>query len=227
MTAIEELRSTDTMLTVRQLSAASPGVEQVLHDIQRLARTVFEPEVPESEYPSRPPSARQLQLEDWNQRLQHPDARMFYAAASPSTTPTASGMQQHNNNLYTNLDADLVESQIAGFFFAHPRALFLSTFNLGAGNRGLEPRQCYHIYLAAVHPHQRGTGLFTLLLDATKAKAKESGYRSLSISTVPLRFPKMWQILSAPTSGWEIMEEVTVETESGGVDRKVVMRMPI
>ncbi|KAF2113279.1 hypothetical protein BDV96DRAFT_578651 [Lophiotrema nucula] len=76
----------------------------------------------------------------------------------------------------------------------------------------------YHIWLAGVNPSSRGLGIFPLLFEETRKKAKEAGYECLSVCTVPMRFEKMYRILQK--NGWEF-----VAWREGG--EKVLMKMKI
>lgn len=177
------------MSTIQVVTQSSPDFEALLPKFEILARQVFEPEIPESEYRTRPSKAPQLQPQNWRIRLNYPDAAIFYAAKENDASD-----EPH------------------AFFMVYPRAL------------GDSKKESYYIYLAAVHPSARGQGLFPRLLEATKAHARETGYETVGVGTIPSRFKRMYAILSMEGSGWEEVE--WKDAEEVGV-RKVVMRMAL
>lgn len=179
------------MAQVKVLSRTTTDFERRLYEINQLALSVFEPERALHKTPT---NSRQLQIDDWKQRLQQTDACIFYVT-DEIQQPTA-------------------------FFFTHPRST-----TKDADARDSYQEHSYHIYLAAVQPGQRGKGLFKLLIGATKQKATECGYQSMTVATIPARFPRMYGLLSRPSSGWKPIEEKIVEMPGGSSERKVVMQI--
>ncbi|KAK5942712.1 hypothetical protein PMZ80_005278 [Knufia obscura] len=184
------------MHQVQTLTASSSELEVKLVALQRLARQVFEPQTPEAEYEKSPPISAQLQLDNWKQRLCSDNAAIFYVTAESSLAPPQPGDSQ--------------TAPLQAFFFVHPRPLSKS-------------QETLHVYLAAVHPSARGQGIFSVLLDETKKRAKGAGFQVLTVSTIPARFPRMYEILSKPGSGWNAVE--WADLEDGG--RKVIMKMVV
>ena len=191
------------MPEVRVLTSASPDLEQKLLLIQKLARQVFEPEIPEDQYESAHITVSQLQLDNWRDRLRQPHGAIFYVDDEPSTTPEG--------------------TKPVAFFLAHPRPLTNSSSVSDISS------DCYYIYLAAVHPAARSQGLFPLLLEATKQYARQAGYDVLSIGTIPSRFPRMYRNLTKEGNRWEVVEWKDGLDEHGGqiVGGKVVMKMAL
>lgn len=215
---------------VHILTSSSPDFEDKLPAIQHLARQVFEPEISEAEYDARPTTAPQLQLETWKERLKGKGAALFYVTnqdLSRSAENSKGNVTGNEGNASTDSKATKEGERIVAFFSAHPRlqpgSATLTTSVLPESELNSENSTSYHIFLAAVHPSTRGAGLFPLLLEATKKRAREEGYRVLTISTIPERFPRMYGILSREGSGWEVFE--WRDGEGYGGMKKVVMWM--
>lgn len=177
----------------------------------RLARTVFEPEIADAQQGIIPPNHRNLNLELWRQKLSIPNANILYA--TDLAVPTAGRSIHADDKTAKEQRSQVTPTEVAagglvGMFFNFPRERDGLIF--------------YHIFLSAIHPTARGQGLFTMLLDATKNFAKHAGYDTLTVSTFPNRFHRMFSILSKEGSGWEILEW---QDKADPEKKKVVMRM--
>jgi hypothetical protein len=195
------------MHSIQTLTSASLDLEAKLAVIQKLARQVFEPDIPQNQYESSPTSAPQLKLETWHERLSMEHATILYVTRVDSNSP--------------NVPTSTGSPPILGFFFNFPRQLS-------------ESNQSYHIYLAAVHPSARGQNIFPQLLEKTKQMATERGYQMLTVSTIPARFQRMYGILTRPNTGWEVLEwkegggegypKVIMQMRLGRLDEQSVVR---
>lgn len=187
--------------------------EDRLLQAHRLARVVFEPEVPESEYGVVPPKHRNMGLSLWRERLNIPHANivcvMDTSATADNDPNTPTQTQQHSQTASSTIEPTETASML-GMFLNYPRS-----------RNGLDS---YHIFISAVHPLARGRGLFKVLLNATKDHAQSAGYTTLTVSTFPDQFERMFAILSKEESGWEVIEW---ENEAEKGNRKVVMKMII
>lgn len=217
---------------VHILTLSSPDLEDKLPILQRLARQVFEPETPEAEYDARPSTERPLQLETWRERLKGKGAALLYVTnqdLSHAEGEVKGNTTRTEDDTSTDSKPTKEGERVVAFFSAHPRlhhsgsASSLLSSASAEGELNGESSPSYHIYLAAVHPSARGGGLFPLLLEATKKRAREEGYPVLTVATIPERFPRMYGILSREGSGWEVLEWKDAE-ESKGM-KKVVMWM--
>lgn len=186
-----------SLQVMRQLKTLSALTPTLEQEMYKVHHLARSVFEPPSEYNDKPTTARQLKLDNWTRRLQYPDACIIYA-----------------------VDFD---EQPTAFFFIHPRPM--PDEEAGRCTRTQQVAS-YHIYLAAVRADKRGTGLFKTLLEATKQKARDCGYPYITVSTIPKRFPRMYEILSHPTSGWELMEQRTIKTHAEESDLKVVMMRP-
>lgn len=175
----------------------------------RLARLVFEPEVPEDSHGSVPPKHRHMQLDAWREKLSIPHANIVCVttAAGPAEQTIGDSEAVSSGDVPKAPDQGLTDQMLA-IAFNYPRHL-----------DGLES---YHIFIAAVHPSARGMGLFSRLREAVKTDARLAGYRTLTISTIPSRFETMFALLSRERSGWEV---VKWDDEPTVGDRRVVMKM--
>lgn len=195
------------MFQVRSIKNDSPSrIDEVrLLEAHRLARLVFEPDVPENTSPEH----RNMDLDLWRERLSSKHADILYIVRVdtepdqqvPSATTTAPATSTAN------------PTPILAISLNYPR----TRDNLSS----------YHIFISAVHPSARGQGLFSILLDATKEHARSRGYEVLTVSTVPERFERMFEILTRKGSGWSVVKWEGGEGEEGRGERKVVMKMEL
>lgn len=110
----------------------------------------------------------------WQRRIDAKDSMLFTASSE-----SESGETSDTNN------------SIKGFLFTsvrqHPELAFPT----------------FHISLAAVDPSHRGTGIFPRLLAmAQKYASGELGLGSLTVCTLPAKFPGMFRLLSDKRNGW-------------------------
>lgn len=192
------------MCQVHELVLESPDFQEKILTIHSLAREIFEPEVPKASYAECPTTAPQMQVRDWIDRLKLEAATILYVTASSSQR--GPGRVQEDQILSGNgfvghkplqdLQTPCRESKethddILGFLLCHPRALGES--------------ESYHIFLAGIRQSVRGRGLFPLLLHETELRAAKAGHRTITIATVPHKFPKMYAVLCRPELGWQVV----------------------
>ncbi|KAK5075434.1 hypothetical protein LTR64_001641 [Lithohypha guttulata] len=162
---------------IRIASSISPNLQQQLSAIQRLARQVFEPDIPASQYDICPTVAPQLQLDNWNTRLRDMDSAILYVTIENFTSSFNNGLDELDDDHDLCLASmqrtvDAIEEQYVAFFFVHPRVLPDAVATSIPESYLNQQKESYHIYLAAVRPDTRGRGLFQLLLDTTIVKAR-------------------------------------------------------
>lgn len=196
------------MLQVRSVVVNSEIDEVRLLEAHRLARLAFEPEIAESDHDTVLPGHRNMSLDLWREKLSIPHGNILYVTSPTPDGPSTSTATHPGTE--TESPTDPANEKMLGMFVNHPRV-----------RDGLES---YHIFISGVHPSARGQGLFPVLLDATRDYARSAGYKVLTVSTVPEKFGRMYEILSREGSGWEV---VKWEGEEGKGVRKVVMKMEI
>ena len=75
-----------------------------------------------------------------------------------------------------------------------------------------------HIWLAAVDPASRGSGVFALLMQQATQHARNAGAQSMTVCTYPKRFERMYAVLQQ--HGWQEM----ARRENG---EKVLMKLDL
>jgi ribosomal protein S18 acetylase RimI-like enzyme len=133
--------------------------------------------------------------QSWQRRLDSEDATLFTASSTISSEPNSPESAANNPAIH-------------GFLFTchrqHPEL----------------PSPTLHISLAAVDLSHRGLGIFPRLLAMAEAHCRdEMGLESLTICTLPDKFPGMWRLLSDARNGW-----AEVGWRETGDGRQVLMR---
>ncbi|KAJ9614441.1 hypothetical protein H2200_002577 [Cladophialophora chaetospira] len=126
---------------------------------------------------SNPAQTHFSSLDEWTRRLSNPESILVYATTA---VPNSS----------VSISSDVLPDSPIGFIFAHP-----------SDKAGL-PDKTLHIWLGGVSETTRKKGVFAALMREIEEHASHRGWDTLSVSTFPEKFPRMYELLQR--EDWEV-----------------------
>ena len=180
-----------TQISFHSLDSTSPP-EQI-SAILSLSNTIFS---------ATPESTKYSSLSVWQSHLSRPNSAIFFA-----TLPSP------------NDEADV---EPIGFVFAYTRSPsdYSSTLAGKLTEQGVKEGEILHIWLSGMVEQYRSRGVFGELMGLVEEWAGEKGLSRMSVSTVPSKFGRMFDLLKK--TGWTVVDEV--EGESEGEQKVVLMK---